>query len=118
MATDEVDAVMKLIGFQPAELARENAKISEQDKRIKLARVVESSIADQWAQGLRERNVDMVNEARQQLADWNATNPESRIGINSAQIKRRLKELQTDKADRFSKTAPKEMRGSVAEALR
>lgn len=118
MATDEIDAVMKLIGFQPAELARENAKISEQDKRIKLARVVESSIADQWAQGLRERDVDMVNEARQQLADWNATNPESRIAINSSQVKRRLKEMQTDKADRFARTAPKEMRGSVSEALR
>jgi len=118
MATDEIDAVMKLIGFQPAELARENAKISEQDKRIKLARVVESSIADQWAQGLRERDVDMVNEARQQLADWNATNPESRIAINSSQVKRRLKEMQTDKADRFTRTAPKEMRGSVSEALR
>lgn len=118
MATDELDAVMKLIGFQPAELARENAKISEQDKRIKLVRAVEASIADQWAQGVRERDVDTVNEARQQLADWNATNPESRIVINSAQIKRRLKEMQSDKADRFARTAPKELRGSVAEALR
>ena len=118
MATDEIDAVMKLIGFQPAELARENARISEQDKRIKLTRAVESSIADQWAQGLRERDVDMVNEARQQLAEWNASNPESRISINSAQIKRRLKEMQADKADRFARTAPKELRGSVMEALR
>lgn len=118
MATDELDAVMKLIGFQPAELARENAKISEQDKRIKLARVVESSIADQWAQGLREKDVNMVNEARQQLTEWNASNPESRIAISSAQIKRRLKDMQADKADRFARTAPKEMRGSVAEALR
>lgn len=117
METDELDAVMKLIGFQPAEVARTQARISEQDRRIKLVRVVESSIADQWVQGLRERDVDMVNEAREQLREWNEANPESRIAINSSQIKRRLKELQSDKAARFERAAPRELRQSVAEAI-
>ena len=118
MATDELDAMMKLIGFQPADVARESSRISEQDRRVKLTRAVESSIADQWAQGLRERDVDMVNEAREQLREWNEANPESRIGISSSQVKRRLKDLQSDKASRFERSAPKEMRTSVAEAIR
>lgn len=117
METDELDAVMKLIGFQPADVARTQSRIGEQDRRVKLIRVVESSIADQWAQGLRERDADMVNEAREQLRDWNEANPDSRIAISSSQIKRRLKELQSDKVERFQRAAPRELRESVAEAI-
>lgn len=117
METDDVDAMMKLLGFQPAAVARESAKINQEMRRVQLARNVETHIADLWAQGVRERDADMVNEARQQLREWNETNPASRIEINSSQIKRRVKDMQSTRAERFEKTAPKELRGSVAEAL-
>lgn len=117
METDEVDALMKLLGFQPAEVARESATLSREQRRIQLARNVESQIADLWAQGVRERDPDMVAEARQQLREWNEVNPRSRIDINSTQIKSRVKAMQSDRADRFERTAPKQLRDSVAEAL-
>lgn len=118
METDEVDALMKLMGFQPASVARESAALNLEQRRIQLARNVESQIADLWAQGVRERDADTVAEARQQLAEWNEANPQSRIVITSSQIKRRVKEMQAGRSDRFERTAPKEMRQSVAEALR
>jgi len=58
-----------------------------------------------------------VAEARQQLQEWNDTNPDSRISITSAQIRKRVSDMQSSRVDRFEKSAPKELRRSVAEAL-
>jgi hypothetical protein len=117
MQTDEIDGFMRFLGFNPSEIARESARLSEQDRRVRLTRAVESSIADQWAQGMRDGNADAVQEARAQLQEWNDTNPESRISISSAQIKRRLKDLGEDRSARFERATPKELRGSVHGAL-
>lgn len=117
MDVDEADALMKLLGFQPANVARESATINREMRRVQLARAVETQIADLWAQGQRERDPEMVAEARQQMQEWNDTNPRSRIAISSAQIRKRVHDMQSSRVDRFERSAPKELRSSIAEAL-
>ena len=114
MEADEMDAAMKIIGFQPAEIARESSKIGMERKRVQLTRNVEMKIADLWAQGLRERDADMVQEARQELLEWNQANPQSRIQITNAQVLKRLKDMQATRAERFQRAAPKELRQGLA----
>ena len=114
MDADEMDAAMKIIGFQPAEIARESSKIGMERKRVQLTRNVEMKIADLWAQGLRERDADMVQEARQELLEWNQANPQSRIQITNAQVLKRLKDMQATRAERFQRAAPRELRQGLA----
>lgn len=108
-----VDAFVKGVGFQPAEVARESRKIGLSMQQVQLARVVEGEIATTWAQGLADKEPDKVQEARERLRQWNADNPRSRIAINSAQIQRRVREMRLSRQERFQKTIPREMKATV-----
>lgn len=107
------DAVAKAVGFQPAEVAQESSAIAMAKRSIDLAKVVESEITSQWAQGLHEKNPEQVQAARDKLKDWNETNPEARIGVTMQQVRRRAAEMRKTREERFIKSAPKEMRQSV-----
>nr|WP_281915156.1 PLxRFG domain-containing protein [Caldimonas thermodepolymerans] len=110
---DPLDAFIKGLGFQPAEVARESRKITMANQQVQLARAVEGEIAARWAQGIVEGDPEMVAEAREMLQRWNERNPDSRIGITRAQIARRAREMRMGRQERFLKATPKEMRGSV-----
>lgn len=116
--TDAADAAFKSIGFQPNEVARESRAVQIQNQNIQLGKVVESEIADVWAQGIFEKNPEKVERARNQLMDWNSKNPKRKIHIVPNQIQRRVKEMQTTRAQRFIKRAPTELRAATADALR
>jgi hypothetical protein len=117
MDADALDGFMKLLGFQPAEMARESRGIALEQRRVQLARNVEAEIADAWARGLVDEDPEAVQEAQQRLAKWNADNPRSRIVIRRTQIARRARELRAGRSERFVRTAPRELRAGVAEAL-
>ncbi len=110
---DGLDALVKGVGFQPAEVARESRKIQLSNQQVQLARVVESEIAAEWAQGIADKEPDKVRSAKQRLEDWNRDNPRSRIAINSGQLQRRVRELRMTRQERFQKTVPREMRSEV-----
>jgi hypothetical protein len=82
-------------------------------QQVQLARTVEAEIASQWAQGIADGELEKVHKARERLRQWNADNPRSRIGITPAQIQRRVREIKLTRAERFQKSVPREMRGSV-----
>ena len=111
------EAITKGIGFQPAEVARDSRRTQLANQQVALARAVEAEIAGQWAAGLADQKPDQVQKARHRLAEWNRDNPQSRIGINSAQIVRRVREIRSSRDDRFLKRAPKEMRAGMAEVM-
>jgi hypothetical protein len=117
MDVDGFDALMKGIGFQPAEIAQESRKIQMATQNIHLAKTIESEIADKMAQSIVEQDAEKRVKAREALRDWNETNPEARIRIESSQIARRVKELKSTREERFLKRTPKEMRSQVAEVL-
>lgn len=117
MDVDALDAALKGIGFQPAQVARESGRVGEAMRSIQLAKNVESEIAGRWAQAMVDKDAEGVDAAKQQLADWNAANPTAPIKITIPQVLARAKALRQSRADRTVKAAPKEMRSTVKEAL-
>jgi len=115
--TDMVDAVFKGIGFQPAEVKQVQDATGEIQRMVGLNKMRESEIADKWAQGLFEKNPEKAAEARQELLDWNAANPDMRIKIDYSQIFKRLKAMNQTKQQRIEKTAPREIRAAVRQEL-
>jgi hypothetical protein len=64
-----------------------------------------------------EQDQAKVKAAREKLAKWNERNPEAAIVINSQAIRRRVTEMRKDRAERFLKSTPKELRQQTQEAL-
>ena len=112
---DGYDALMKAIGFQPAEVARASRSAQLAQQQIALARATQSEIASKWAQGIFEGKPDKTVEAARALAEWNAKNPNWPIAIKPAQISQRVREMMIERDDRIVKHSPKQMRGQVAE---
>jgi predicted RNA methylase len=117
MNVDAVDGAMKFVGFQPAQVARESMQAREVQRSIQLAKNVEGEIAAKWAQGLNEKDPAMVAEAKQALADWNAKNQETPMRIGMQQVIQRVRNLQSTRAQRAEKAAPRELRPLVRESF-
>jgi len=115
--TDATDAVMKAIGFQPNDVAKVQQATMEVQKMIALNKLRESEIAAKLATGMFEKDWDKVKDAQQELRDWNAANPSSKIVITPQQIGRRLKDMRSSKDERIARTAPKEIRAEVKREL-
>jgi hypothetical protein len=113
MDTDTTDAVMKGIGFQPAQIARESRKVSIGMQQIQLAKAVQAEVVSSWAQGIFEQDQSKVQKAQQQLRDWNEKNPESRITVSRAAIVAQVRAMNLTRQDRFVKAAPKGMRANI-----
>lgn len=114
---DGYDAMFKAIGFQPNDVARVQSASREVQSMVDLVKMRETEIADKWARGVFERDTDKVKSARDELASWNAANPEARIKIDSAQVIKRVREMGTSKQERLAKTAPREVRETVRREL-
>lgn len=117
MDTDAWDAFIKTVGFQPSNVAAESRRMQEAQQNIALAREVEGSIADKWAQGVFEKDIGKVREATDELRQWNITNPGAPIGIKPAQIQQRVRQMAQTREQRTVKSAPREIRAEVIQEL-
>ena len=115
---DLVDSYIKMVGFQPSDIAARTRIISDEIQGKSMTTLMESIIAERWAQGVHEKDFKKVMDARRTLNAWNINNPESRIVINQNQISSRVKKMNQTRAERYLKTVPKEQRRQVAEELR
>jgi hypothetical protein len=117
METDEIDGLMRFLGFNPAKIARESEKIGMIRRSDQLAKNVEGEIAADWARAFADGDSDGVREARERLAEWNETNPSAKITITSTQIAQRVRKLRQDRAERFITAVGQERRTGATEAL-
>jgi predicted RNA methylase len=115
--TDGYDAALKAIGFQPNDVKKVQDASFEAQRMIGLNRLRESEIANRWALGIFEKDSDKVRAAREELREWNETNPASPIRINFKQILQRVQKMNQTKAERIAATAPKEIRNDVRNSL-
>ena len=115
--TETWEAAVKALGFQPNSVARVQDAAFQVQRSISLNKVVESELADLWARGIFEGDAGKIDRAKSRLRAWNESNPNSRIGINLAQLRRRVQAMREDRATRLASTAPQEIRGRVREAL-
>lgn len=117
MDVDEVDGLMKFIGFNPQGVARESEKVQMIRRSEQLAKNVEGDIVGAWARGIVDQDQEAVQDARQKLQEWNLDNPEQPIRIGLRQIQQRVNNLRTTREQRFITSASPERRGAVREAL-
>ena len=115
--TTTTEAIAKMAGFQPATVARVQEATATVQRAIALTKTTEAEIADQWAQGLYEKDADKVAAARERLKQWNEDNEATPIKITFSQVAKRLKAMREDKATRLEKTAPKEIRREIRREL-
>ena len=111
--TGPVDAVTKMVGFQPADVARESRRLQDRRQRVALVKAVESEIAAEWAGGIVDGKPERVRAARERLQAWNRDNPQSPIAISSGQIGRRVRDMRMTREERFMKTVPRELRPTL-----
>lgn len=116
--TDAADALSKALGFQPARVADQARRVSGAQENIQLVKTVESQIAEQWAQGIFEHDPAKVQSAVANLRGWNQKNPTSLIRVTPVQVHNLVHAMAIGQPTRVLKSAPKEIRGGVAEAMR
>jgi hypothetical protein len=114
---DGVDAVFKGIGLQPSNVAAESRAIGREYEKRALFTLTKSQITEQMALGQFEGDTEKVQKARERLRDWNEKNPAARIIISMPNVWRRVTEMRKDRAERFLKSTPKELRQQTQEAL-
>jgi len=118
MDVDGMDSLMKMIGFQPRDVAANTRFIGENMRDVDTVKRVESEIAEQWADGIRNKDVEESRAARERLQRWNEENPDLPIKITFAQVLRRARQASLTRDERFMKTVPPELRRRMlAEAV-
>jgi hypothetical protein len=115
--TNGFEALTKAIGFQPNSVARVQSATFDVQNMIAQNKMRASEISSKWAAGVAQKDPAMVAEARAELMRWNENNPTSRIKIDVADVMRRARTLNTDKATRIEKTAPQAIRAEVRRSL-
>lgn len=115
--TDFTDALVKAVGFQPGDVAHEQAKLNMARQDIDMANQIKAGIAEKWAQGIYEKDPKAAVEASAAVREWNLKNPDSRITVSPAAVANRVKEMRMTKEQRVIKHAPKSMRAGLREEL-
>ena len=116
--TTPSEAILKMVGAQPASVARQSVITQDILSSQAIQRREENEIVEQWAVGIAEKNPKEIASARAKMIAWNAANPEYRVVITSNQLRDRIKQLKLPQDVRLIKSAPKEMRREAAEELR
>ncbi|QEL64791.1 hypothetical protein OTERR_13150 [Oryzomicrobium terrae] len=111
--TNPLEAAAKAIGFQPQSVARIQEANAEAQQAKNFYNLRAQEIRAKWAQGIFENDPGKVKEAREEIADWNAKNPDQRMLITVPSVMKRVKEMRKSKDQRIADTAPKAMRAQI-----
>ncbi|GER16668.1 PLxRFG domain-containing protein [Variovorax boronicumulans] len=115
--TDGYDAAIKMIGFQPNDVAKVQEAKGAALNAIAQNRLRSTQISDMWAEGIARKDKALIDEAREDLARWNANNPSSPITINMSGVIKKARTLNTPADQRTAAHAPKAMRQGVREMM-
>lgn len=111
------DAALKGIGFQPNAVARPQEANREVAQEVGLVKMRKTELQAAMAQAVYDKDAAAQAEVRAQRQAWNEKNPDARIDIDMAAVRRKVATMRLSKAERIEKTAPKAMRAQVREAL-
>lgn len=114
---DATDALVKMIGFQPTDVARVQEATSTQQNLIAQNRLMKTELADAMANAVYEKDLDQQQKVRARMQDWNLKNPSSPLTIDMSGVRRRVIAMRQDKSTRLANAAPKAIRGEVKKAL-
>jgi hypothetical protein len=108
------EAGAKVIGFNPGPVARKSRETMPVEQDIRLQKVTEAAIVSDIARSIVDKDKELGDKARKRMAEWNKTNPESRIILTERQIRDRIRQMSATKDQRLLRATPPEMRGRVA----
>ncbi|WP_304305829.1 PLxRFG domain-containing protein [Pseudacidovorax intermedius] len=115
--TDFSEAVSKMIGFQPADVARVQEASRATQGMVEQNRLAKQNFADDMAKAVYERDYDRQQKVRESVREWNQRNPHSPISLDMAAVRRRVVAMRADKAKRIEQAAPKAIRAEVRKQL-
>ena len=111
--TDGFEAGAKAIGFQPHSVATIQEANAGAQQAKNFYSLSAQEIRSKWAQGIFEGDTDKVQEARDDIAEWNRKNPDQRMQISIPSVMRRVREMRKTKDQRIAASAPKAMRAQL-----
>jgi hypothetical protein len=114
---DSTSAFLKMLGFQPGDIAQESRKMSELMQSKGMMNAVSGAISDKWAESVAKGDRQGVMDAMASLKAWNENNPDSRIVLNPATIRQKIMAYKMTREQRFMRTLPKTMRGQAMDEL-
>lgn len=113
-----LDAALQGFGAQPKDKARIGARLRENQELKYLTQQEERSIVNEWADAYEKRGVVAQSAAlkavRERIAEWNRKNPEWPIAVKQSQVMRELQNRRKTTVELAAKSAPKELRKSMA----
>jgi hypothetical protein len=112
-----VEAAGKALGFQPKTVADAQRRAREGQQDVAQVRSVEADIASTWAEGVFLKDQKKIDQAREQLREWNRKNPDFPIRVSMQQIQKRVKAMREERQSRLVRAAPKEVRRTLVEEL-
>ena len=107
------DAAWKAIGFNPQSNAQDTraAMPIYQDRALVAAK--QSSILNQWAQGIANHDDKDMKEAQDRYQAWNEKNPDNQIRITPEALRGAVRSMMLDRDTRLLKGSPKQLRAGV-----
>ncbi|NIA00575.1 PLxRFG domain-containing protein, partial [Massilia sp. CCM 8734] len=115
--TSPAEAMMKMVGFQPNSTADIQDAKGQALNMVGQNRMRSMEIAEHWAQGLADRDMAKVDEARARRDDWNAKNPATPIRVSMPGVIKRVQAMRQDALNRTQKTAPAALKQTVQREL-
>jgi hypothetical protein len=111
------DTFAQALGFTPADRKFGSESRYNAQAMLDIASAHKQAYLNEWAQAVADGDQEAADDARKQIADWNAKNPDLPIRINPAQVTNLVRQKKMTADQRLSKKAPKELRALVNQSL-
>lgn len=117
MDASPIDGLVKAIGFQPADVAREAERSFTTQAMVAQNRLAKQDLAADMAKAVYEKDAEQQKAVRDAVREWNRKNPHSPMTIDMAGVRRRVMAMRQDRASRVAQAAPKAIRQEVKRQL-
>lgn len=111
------EAAGQLVGFTPHGVQNDYSVLADLKENTALMNQARQRMTDDLLAGLKSRDPQEIQAAREGIAAWNQAHPDMRIVITSASIRNALRASEMDAAQRGLEMAPKVNRGAYAPLL-
>lgn len=112
-----LEAALKAAGFQPSGVAKIQQANAYAQRAKSFYSLKSNEIKSLWAEGIYTKDDAKIKQARDEVARWNAKNPDQPMIIKVPDVIRRAREMGKSKDTRIAETAPKALRKSLRDEL-
>lgn len=118
MDASPLEGVVKAIGFQPADVAREAERAFTTQSFVAQNRMAKQDFQTDMADAVFKKDFEQQKAVRDAVREWNRKNPHSPVTLDMAGVRRRVLAMRQDRATRVARAAPKAIRQEVKAQLK